>query len=274
MAELQEPNKEVFSYGDGSHYNQAASADSNAAFFSEVLRIQDELHALKEHVAHISNLRAQTLKGADDSATGKQNEGSLDESVEETRGIIHRIRGALWELQKQQQPSGNQIKLLGEQFVEALQAYQRVEQDYKERYKQRTGRQFEIIKPDATPEEVRAVVENDGGEQIFQQAVMNANVSGQSIMVYRELQERYGEIQKIERTLAELAQIFDDMGMLANQQEKDGIDTGLCTIEVNVDVRGARAARRRRWFCFGICALVVVALALGFGIGFGLSRKG
>ena len=27
------------------------------------------------------------------------------------------------------------------------------------------------VKPDATPEEVRAVVENDGGGQVFQQAV-------------------------------------------------------------------------------------------------------
>ena len=78
-----------------------------------------------------------------------------------------------------------------EKFVEALQNYQRVEQDYRQRYKQRVERQFKIgmpkrvtplmthhsfasalaVKPDATPEEVRAVVENDGGGQVFQQAV-------------------------------------------------------------------------------------------------------
>lgn len=83
-----------------------------------------------------------------------------------------------------------QTKLLREKFVEALQKYQRVEQDYRQRYKQRVERQFKIgmlhsllllycishacymisVKPDATPEEVRAVVENDGGGQVFQQA--------------------------------------------------------------------------------------------------------
>lgn len=36
------------------------------------------------------------------------------------------------------------LKAVGERFVEALQAYQQVEQDYKERYKQRTERQFKI----------------------------------------------------------------------------------------------------------------------------------
>lgn len=78
----------------------------------QVSSIQDELHALKQLVAHISNLRAQMLEGAEDSRTDKQNEASLDESVEEARGIAQRIKGALWELQKQQQPPGNRVRLL------------------------------------------------------------------------------------------------------------------------------------------------------------------
>jgi syntaxin 1B/2/3 len=74
--------------------------------------------------------------------------------------------------------------------VEAIQNYQQVEQQYRQKYKQRMERQFKIgascrmpaklyidmttalaVKPDATPEEVRAVVEDDQGGQIFSQAV-------------------------------------------------------------------------------------------------------
>ena len=40
---------------------------------------------------------------------------------------------------------------------------------------------------------------------------MNTNRYDQSRMAYREVQERHEEIQKIERTLAELAQIFNDV---------------------------------------------------------------
>ena len=58
-----------------------------------------------------------------------------------------------------------------QKFVEAIQNYQSVEQQYRQKYKQRLERQFKIVKPDATPEEVRAVVNDDQGGQIFSQAV-------------------------------------------------------------------------------------------------------
>lgn len=56
-------------------------------------------------------------------------------------------------------------------FMEAIQNYQTVEQQYRQKYRQRLERQYKIVKPDATPEEVRAVVEDDNGGQIFSQAV-------------------------------------------------------------------------------------------------------
>lgn len=55
--------------------------------------------------------------------------------------------------------------------MEAIQNYQTVEQQYRQRYKQRLERQYKIVKPDASPEEIRAVVEDDGGGQVFSQAV-------------------------------------------------------------------------------------------------------
>ena len=112
-----------------------------------------------------------------------------------------------------------------------------MEQQHRQKYKQRLERQYKIVKPDATPEEVRAVVEDDNGGQVFSQAVriypysypctrrgrliaivltrllqlMNSNRYGESKVAYREVQERHKDIQKIERTLTELAQLFNDV---------------------------------------------------------------
>ena len=55
--------------------------------------------------------------------------------------------------------------------MDAIQNYQTVEQQHRQKYKQRIERQYKIVKPDATPEEVRAVVEDDNGGQVFSQAV-------------------------------------------------------------------------------------------------------
>ena len=67
------------------------------------------------------------------------------------------------------------------------------------------------VKPDASPEEVKAVVDDDQGGQIFSQALMNSNRYGEARSAYREVQERHADIKKIERTLTELAQLFNDV---------------------------------------------------------------
>lgn len=65
-----------------------------------------------------------------------------------------------------------QTGLVKSKFVEAIQNYQEVERQFRQKYKQRMERQFRIVKPDATPDEVKAVVNSEGGgNQIFQQAV-------------------------------------------------------------------------------------------------------
>ena len=41
--------------------------------------------------------------------------------------------------------------------------------------------------------------------------LMNSNRYGESRQAYREVQERHEDIKRIERTLAELAQLFNDV---------------------------------------------------------------
>ncbi|KAG6911468.1 hypothetical protein DXG01_014542 [Tephrocybe rancida] len=112
----------------------------------------------------------------------------------------------------------NRVVFVRTKFIEAIQNYQRVEQEYRDKSKQRVERQVRIVKPDATPEEVRAAVEG-GGQQIFAQALTSSSRYGESRVAFREVQERQTEIKKMEGTLAELAQLFTDMAILVEQQE-------------------------------------------------------
>lgn len=90
------------------------------------------------------------------------------------------------------------------------------------------------MKPNASPEEVRAVVDDSGG-QIFQQAVrywtfqprihrlmyfqlLNSDQFGRSRAAYREVQERHNDIVKITETMAELQQLMNDMAMMVEEQ--------------------------------------------------------
>jgi syntaxin 1B/2/3 len=66
----------------------------------------------------------------------------------------------------------DQTAAVKSRFVEAAQRYAQVEQTHRQASKQRLERQYRIVAPGATNEEIKAAVEDaaDGG-QIFSQAV-------------------------------------------------------------------------------------------------------
>ncbi|EEB89294.1 hypothetical protein MPER_12625 [Moniliophthora perniciosa FA553] len=96
----------------------------------------------------------------------------------------------------------NRLAHVRTKFVEALQEYQRVEQDHRTKVRERAERQFRIVQPDATPEQARQAVESDSGSQIFMQALVNVDSSryAESRDAYSEVQSRHEEIKKLEST--------------------------------------------------------------------------
>ncbi|EPQ58219.1 syntaxin-like protein [Gloeophyllum trabeum ATCC 11539] len=260
--------------------NMAAGGggDSMTEFYNEIASLQDSIRAFSDNVARISDLHSRSLNNMDDAAA-QRNQQDLEDLVQETSALSSQLKRRIKDLERQGgagrdgQIRKQQTALVKSKFVEAIQNYQGVEQQYRQRYKQRMERQFKIVKPDATPEEIKAVVNDESGGQIFSQALMNSNRYGESRAAYREVQARHEDIKRIESTLAELAQLFNDMSILVEQQdeqintieataanvEKD-MEVGLNYTEKAVD--SARAARKKRWICFGISLVILAIIAI------------
>lgn len=95
---------------------------------------------------------------------------------------------------------------------------------------------------------------------------MTSNRRGQSQSALRAVQGRHEAIQKIERQMVELAQLFQDMEAAVVQQESavQVIDSrGEETVQ-NVNkgneqldsaVIKARSARKKKWICLGIFSM-------------------
>ncbi|KAH9005193.1 t-SNARE [Lactarius hatsudake] len=207
------------------HLTTNMAADTMATFYDEISSVQESVKLFNDNISRISDLHARSLNNTDDAAAAR-NTQQLEELVNETSALSATLKRRVKALERQGgSPREAQIKkqqtaLVKSKFVEAIQNYQQVEQQYRQKYKQRMERQFKIVKPDATPEEVRAVVEDDQGGQIFSQALMSSNRYGESRAAYREVQERHEDIKRIERTIAELAQLFNDMSILVEQQDE------------------------------------------------------
>ncbi|KAF8478641.1 syntaxin [Russula ochroleuca] len=260
------------------HLTSNMAGDSMAGFYDEISSIQESIRLFNENITRISELHARSLNNTDDAAAAR-NTQRLEELVSETSALSTTLKRRIQALERQggsareAQIKKQQSALVKSKFVEAIQNYQQVEQQYRQKYKQRMERQFKIVKPDATPEEVRAVVDDDQGGQIFSQALMNSNRYGESRAAYREVQERHEDIKRIERTIAELAQLFNDMSILVEQQdetiniieaqatevEKD-VETGLGYTEKAVT--SARSARKKRWICFFIFLIILAIVGV------------
>ncbi|KAF8450011.1 t-SNARE [Terfezia claveryi] len=71
-------------------------------------------------------------------------------------------------------------------------------------------RQYRIVKPDATQEEVDQAVQS-GETQVFSQAILSSARSSNAQSTLGAVKARHAEILRIERTLIELVELFEDM---------------------------------------------------------------
>ncbi|KIY68602.1 t-SNARE [Cylindrobasidium torrendii FP15055 ss-10] len=259
-----------------------AGGDPMSDFYSEISSLQDSIKQFNDNVSRIGDLHQRSLNNMDDAAA-QRNAAALDELVEDTGALSATLKRRVKALEKQGgagrdgQIRKQQTALVKSKFVEAIQSYQTVEQQYRTKYKQRMERQFKIVKPDASPEEVRAVVNDENGGQIFSQALLSSNRYGESRAAYREVQERHEDIKRIEKTLGELAQLFNDMSVLVEQQDETitAIETQAATVERDTEaglgytekaVVSARAARKKRWICFFITLTVLIIVGVVVGV--------
>ncbi|KAH9952156.1 t-SNARE [Amylocystis lapponica] len=255
-----------------------APVDGMSAFYNEISSIQDDLRTFNDNVARISDFHSRSLDNTDDAAAQRVAQ-QLDDLIADTSALSNMLKRRVKALERQPgsgrdgQIRKQQTGLVKQKFVEAIQNYQSVEQQYRTKYKQRMERQFKIVKPDASPEEVKAVVNDEQGGQIFSQALMNSNRYGEARSAYREVQERHEDIKRIEKTLTELAQLFNDMSVMVEQQDEqiNVIETTAASVEKDTEaglgytekaVVSARAARKKRWICAIIALIVLIIIVI------------
>ncbi|KAL0947000.1 hypothetical protein HGRIS_013145 [Hohenbuehelia grisea] len=271
--------------------NNGAAGGGTNAFLSEITSIQDGIEQLSANVKQISDFHSRSINAV--GVESQQDTALLDNLTSETRTLSNALKDRIKKLEFETASSTghdiqirrNRLGLVRQNFLEALQQYQQVEMQYRAKAKQRVERQFKIVKPDATPEEVAAVVDNaDGaGDQIFAQALTSSTRYGDSRTAYHEVQERHQDILRMEQTLAELAVLFNDMATLVEQQDAviDSVEQTAVKVEgdaeaggKNLDeaVRHARAWRKKKWICFFICLIIIIIIALAVGLKFGLNK--
>lgn len=163
----------------------------------------------------------------------------------------------------------NQYATLSRQFVEAMDEYKKVQEEYESQLKDKVSRQVRIINPDARDEDIDKIIQQGDPSQFIKQAIVGP-VNAEIEEEYRKAQDKYKDIVKLVRSVRELQQLFQDMAVLiqeqgemlnqikynvktAHQQVTDGNKKLTQAIEQEKQVRKTKC-------CLLICVLILIVI--------------
>ncbi|KAL9103468.1 MAG: hypothetical protein Q9163_001496 [Psora crenata] len=252
----------------------ASTARDPNGILNECRNIDQGIDSIQGNLVRLRSLQQRAIDDPD-ASQGTQTNDALDRLSSETM-TLYRNFGARIKAVKQQKESGDprnrpQVGLVDRKLKKAINEYQQLDRDFRHKLAAQMERQYRIVRPDASDQEVREAIEDTSNNQVFSQALMTSNRRGQSQSALRAVQGRHEAIQKIERQMIELAQLFQDMEAAVVEQEPAVMDIeqkgeetvvnlGKGNEQLDSAVEKAHAARRKKWICLGIVVLILLII--------------
>ncbi|KAK6340934.1 Plasma membrane t-SNARE, secretory vesicle fusion [Orbilia brochopaga] len=250
-------------------------ATNPQAFFSEIGELRQLNNDINAKITEIENLQHESLSQVDEYSIS-QTAGSVDAVAAEissmNRSLADRIR-TLKSKTVNDADKASQVTVLQRTFEKTINRYQQVEVAHQKKTREQIARQYRIANPTATEDDIREIQEGDANPQIFSQATMAGQRSGAARSALAEVRSRHNDIQKIERTMVELAQLFEHMnqlvveqGEVVNQIEDHGNkveeDTGTAVKELDTAIKSAAGARRKKWWCLLLVLIIIIIVVI------------
>jgi syntaxin 1B/2/3 len=272
-------------------YSQQTPATSSSLsqqeFLNRVQKLRDEIKGLTTDIDHIGVLHSRTLGSTDGSANHE-----LEQYVSQTQirntAIKDGIKGLERDLAKTNDSSrttkNTQLQSLRTFFKSELDKYQSVERDYQQRYRDQIARQYRIVNPDASEQEVQEAASADWGNEGVFQTALRTNRTGHASSVLGNVRARHSELQRIEQTLSELAILYQELATIVEQQEPvvqaaetNAMNTNEHMIKGNEQVevakKHAQNRRKLKWWCALVVLLIIIAIAVGVGVGVSVANN-
>jgi len=164
---------------------------------------------------------------------------------------------------------------LKEKFITCLDTYRNIENIYMKQQKERLSRQYKIVYPEANNDEIEDYLKHPTDQPVFLSSRRSINDSKH---VLDEVNKRHHDIKKIEKTIAELVDLFKEIQSQVEYHDEfivsitdDIKNVEICTREANVEVEKAqviaKSTRKFKWLCalftliiFGVIILIAILI--------------
>ncbi|KAK4121395.1 t-SNARE [Parathielavia appendiculata] len=277
-------------YGSGhpqQEQQQSRTVLSQTDFLQRVSAVRQDIQGLTTNIKNIATLHQLALASNDNNA-----QRQLDELVAATQLRNTSIRSQIQQLkadtERTQDGSFNlkkrQFESLNNDFKDTIQRFLEEEQQYKQRYREQIARQYRIVNPEATEEQVQQAADADWGDEGIFQTALRTNRTGQASAVLGAVRARHNDMLKIERSITELLDLLQILNEqivqqgavvqdVADKAEETTGHLGQANVQIEKGVEHARRARKLKWWCLGVCVLICIVIALGVGLGVALTNK-
>ncbi|KAM3524626.1 hypothetical protein MY4038_007647 [Beauveria bassiana] len=251
-------------------------SNTSNALLDQCGDVNAEIDGIEPSLEQLRILQHRALNDADNfssSATNQQLDALSSETLVLYRELIKRVCTIKSNPEANDPKYKPQVDRVDRRLKQAIQKYQQVESGFRKRTQDQMARQYRIVRPDASEQEVRAAVEDTSNNQVFSQVLMQSDRQGRARAALSAVQDRHNALVKIEQQIVELSQLFQDMDTLLVQQEDpvtqiekdskkvvENIDKG--TEEICAAVDTARKTRRRKWICLGIFVAIIVVILI------------
>ncbi len=170
--------------GQAGAYGQAGGRDPNA-ILNECRDIDRGIDAIERNLERLRFLQQRALDDPDASQNTQTNR-ELDALGSETM-TLYRNFGARIKNIKSQRESGDarnapQVGKVDRKLKAAINEYQQLESSFRQKLSAQMERQYRIVRPDASEQEVREAIEDTSNNQVFTQAVSTSNPPLASIL--------------------------------------------------------------------------------------------
>ena len=175
----------------------------------------------------------------------------------------------------------NLSNTLTRKYVDVMKDYQSIQQKFKTDIKKKVKRQVQIVKPDATPEEIDAVLKSGSGSgEVFKNAILKGDAADSIRNAFVKAADKYQDVLTLEQSVNELHQLFMDFALLTEQQGElldqienqvkaasDYIDDGNTDLVSAIELQ--KSIRRKQ-----CCVLVVVLVIIGIIVLVVMAKQG
>ena len=200
-------------------------------FFSDIELVKQNIVVIKNATERIMHINQQmilaTTSEREQDISGDLNPiiVATNKKANITKGALQKLREDTERLKTSSASKQSEVRIrenlgntLTRKFVDVMKEYQNAQTKYKTDIKKKVKRQVQIVKPDATSEEIDAVLRAGGSGEVFKQAILKGPASDAVMNAYKNVQDKYQDILALEASVAELHQMFLDFALLTEQQ--------------------------------------------------------